>query len=44
MVPDAKLLANDCRDALGGPDFPEEAEAFGTPGEQMGDLCKLVGG
>jgi hypothetical protein len=44
MIADAKLLSNDCRDALGGPDLPDEAEGFGTPGEQMRELCELLGG
>jgi len=44
MVPDAKLLSNDCRDALGGPDLPDEAEGFGTPGQQIGQLCEFLGG
>jgi hypothetical protein len=33
MVADAELLSDDRRDSLGGPDFPEEAEGFGTPGQ-----------
>ena len=44
MVPDAKLLSNDNRDAVGGPDLPDEAEGFGTRGEQMRELCELLGG
>ena len=43
MVPDAELLADDRRDALGGPDLAKEAEGFGTLGEQTGKLCELFG-
>ncbi len=42
MVADVELIPNDCRDALGGPDLPEEAEGFGPPGEQTGKLCELL--
>jgi hypothetical protein len=43
VVANAKLLSNDCRDALGGPDLTEKAEGFGTPGEQTVELCTLLG-
>jgi hypothetical protein len=41
-VPDVELFANDRRDALGGPDLPDEAEGFGTQSEQTGKLCELL--
>jgi hypothetical protein len=44
MVADAEFVANDRRDALGGPDLPEEAEGFGAPEEQPGKLGELLGG
>jgi hypothetical protein len=44
MVADVELFSNDRQDGLGGPDFPDEAEGFGTPGEQTGKLCELLGG
>jgi hypothetical protein len=43
VVADAKLSPDDRCDALGGPDLPEEAEGFGTLGEQTGELCELLG-
>src|SRR5688500_16059365 len=43
MVADAELIPNVCRDALGGPDLPDEAERFGTLGEQARKLCALLG-
>jgi hypothetical protein len=42
MVPDAKFISNNCRDALGGPDFPEETEGLGTLGEQPRKLGELL--
>jgi hypothetical protein len=44
MVADVELFANDGCDAFGGPDLPNEAEGFGTPGEHAGELCELLGG
>ena len=42
MVADLELLANDHRDALGRPDFSDEAEGLGTAGEQIGELRELL--
>jgi hypothetical protein len=42
MVADVELLANDRRHALGGPDLPDEAKGFGTPGEQTGKPAELL--
>ena len=44
MVADAEFLSDNRRYTLGGPDLPDEAEGFGTPGEQTGELCELLGG
>ena len=44
MVADVELFSNDRQDGLGGPDFPDEAEGFGTPGQQTRELCELLGG
>jgi hypothetical protein len=44
IVADAKLFSDDRRDALGGPNFPDEAEGFRTSGKQTGKLCELLGG
>ncbi len=43
MVADVEFVPNDCRDALGGPDLTEEPKGFGAPGEQIGELCELLG-
>src|SRR5262245_61610421 len=43
IVSDMELLANDCCDAPGGPDLADEPIGFGTPGEQMRELCQLLG-
>src|SRR5262249_17485556 len=44
MVTDAEFVANDRRDALGGPDLTDEAEGFGALGKQTRKLCELLGG
>jgi hypothetical protein len=44
MVANAKLVPDNCGDALGGPDLAEEPEGLGTPGEQTEELCELLGG
>jgi hypothetical protein len=44
MVAHAKLLLNDCRDALSGPDLADKPKGFGAQVEQMGELCELLGG
>jgi hypothetical protein len=43
MVADVAFIPNDRGDALGGPDLSEKPEGFGTPGEQIGRLCELLG-
>jgi hypothetical protein len=43
MVADVEFVPNDRRDALGGPDLPEESKGFGAPGEQIGELGELLG-
>jgi hypothetical protein len=43
VVADAEFVANDRRDALGGPDLTDEAEGLGAPGEQTLELCELFG-
>jgi hypothetical protein len=43
VVADAEFVANDRRDALGGPDLTDEAESLGAPGEQTRELCELFG-
>src|SRR5262249_29709459 len=43
MVADMELFANHYCDAPGGPDLADEPKGFGTPGEQSGELCELLG-
>jgi hypothetical protein len=42
MVADVELLANDRRDAPGGPDLPDKTEGLGAPDEQTGKLGELL--
>ena len=42
MVTDTEFVPNDHCDALGGPHLPDEAEGFGAPGEQTGELGELL--
>jgi hypothetical protein len=44
MVADVEFVPNERGHALGGPDLPDKAKSLGTPGEQTGKLCELVGG
>jgi hypothetical protein len=39
-----KFVPNYRRDALGGPNIPEEAEGLGAFGEQTRELCELLVG
>jgi hypothetical protein len=43
MVAHAEFVPYDRGDALGGPDLTDEAEGFGSPGQQTGELCELLG-
>jgi hypothetical protein len=43
MVAHVELAPNDRRHALGGPHLTEEPKGLGAPGEQIGELCELLG-
>jgi hypothetical protein len=44
MVADVEFVPNDRCNAFGGPDLTEKAKGFGALGQQIEELCELLGG